>query len=122
MSVECLLARVGRVPEVVRVEAAIGRSLNTFLSTSPAEHVNSPPHVHIVPKLRVSNDHFTHALSVIFIGTPELFAAIRSFSLFINILIWPEGAIVVVEYDVFVRLVERVAVLPVRVCHPKLFP
>ena len=118
MCVESLLVWVGRIPKVVGVESAIGR----LLASLPAQEINSPPNVHIMPKFCVSNDHFTHALSVIFIGTPELFAAIRSFSLFINILIWPEGAIVVVEYDVFVRLVERVAVLPVRVCHPKLFP
>ena len=118
MCVESLLVWVGRIPKVVGVESAIGR----LLASLPAQEINSPPNVHIMPKFCVSNDHFTHALTIIFIGVPEFFPAILRFVSSINILVWSVGAVVVVEYDLFVRGVELVSFLPVHVRHPNLLP
>lgn len=85
MCVELLFEWVSWVPEIVGVVATI----SCFLAPYSTKEVNSPFNVHILPKFCISDNHFTHALTIIFVGTPELFAAIRSLSRMINILVWP---------------------------------
>ena len=74
-----------RSPEVVGVEATIGR----LLTTCPTQNVNTPSRVHIVPKLGVSEDHFTQVLSAVAVFPPEFLASVFRFLFDISDLIWP---------------------------------
>ena len=119
MSIKHLLERHSRVPEVVRVESAVGR----LLAALPAEEINAPPKEHIMSKFCVSKYILTHTLSISEIVINPLHALFVSiFCLGIDVLLGSVVTFVVMPYHLFMWGVKCISFLPVHVGHPQLFP
>ena len=118
MCIKLLFFFISFVPPVPCIHTAISPLLAKF----PTQQVNSPSYVHIFPKLGVSKNHLTHALSVCSVGFPIFYTFIFSFSFFINMLKWSKCTVIVVIYDLFIWRIHCVSFLPVHVTHPYFFP
>ena len=109
---------IGRVPEVVGVEAAI----NSLLTLIPAQNVNSPSLVQIASILGISDDHLAHVLAAFAVFAKVFFNLVLRPCFKICKILWSVVLLVkVVDYGLD-WAVKCVSFLPVRVGHPEFFP